>query len=112
MSVPPDGWVVCILFTIGFMGGAAMLAGKALAANWKPAWQIAAYGVLLGAADRFLIYGLFGGELLSLTGFLFDTLLIEACGLCAWRITQASRMVAQYPWLYERVGPFCWRRFD
>jgi hypothetical protein len=108
-ALPPDGWAICLVFTLGIMGGAAWLAGQALAQNWKPAWQMAAYGLLLAAADRFLVFALFGGALLSLPGFIFDAALIEACGLVGWRMTQAARMVAQYPWLYERAGPFAWR---
>jgi hypothetical protein len=28
----------------------------------------------------------------------------------AYYLTRARRMVQQYPWLYERRGPFGWRR--
>jgi hypothetical protein len=28
----------------------------------------------------------------------------------AFRATQVGRMVAQYPWLYERSGPLSYRR--
>ena len=29
--------------------------------------------------------------------------------LLAFRLTLARKMPAQYPWLYERAGPFHWR---
>jgi branched-chain amino acid transport system ATP-binding protein len=29
--------------------------------------------------------------------------------LLAYRITQASKMVSQYPWIYERNGLFGWK---
>lgn len=108
-AFPPDGWPVYLVFTGAIMGGAAALAGQALAANWRPARQMVAYGLLLAAVDRFLVFALFGGDLLSPWGFLADAALIEASGLCAWRFTRARRMVTQYPWLFERAGPFGWR---
>jgi Domain of unknown function (DUF6867) len=96
--------VTCVLF-----GAAAALAGQALARNWRKAWQVAPYALLLAAADRFLLYALFGAELLSVSGYLVAAAVIYAIAALAYRVTQAGRMVAQYPWLYERAGPFSWR---
>ena len=47
---------------------------RAWPSNWKPAWQVVAACFGLALADRFLIYALFGGELLSLSGFIIDFL--------------------------------------
>lgn len=100
---------VFFVLTVVLMGGAGYMTGQALGATWRPAWQVIAYGVLLGFTDRFLNFALFDGPLLSLAGYLVDTAVIIAIALTAFRLTRARRMVAQYPWLYERDGPFSWR---
>jgi hypothetical protein len=106
LGAPP---AVFVGVTLVLFGGAAWLTGQALAGTWRPAWQAFVYAPLLAAVDRFLIYALFGGELLSLPGYLFHAALLLAIMLLAYRFTRARRMVSQYPWLYERAGPFSWR---
>lgn len=98
------------VLTVGFMGGAGWLTGQAVALTWRPLRQVLAACLLLGCGDRFLVFALFEGNLLSLAGFLVDSSVIVAFGACGWRVTRARRMVVQYPWLYERAGPFGWRR--
>ncbi|MCG8357991.1 MAG: hypothetical protein MI920_20695 [Kiloniellales bacterium] len=100
---------VFIGLTLGIMGFAAFMTGQALANTWRPVWQAVIYSFLLGFADRFLTWGLFEGELLSLRGYFVDSLVLLAISLTAYRITQARKMVTQYPWLYERSGLFGWR---
>jgi len=95
--------------TVCLMGFAAFMTGQAVAVTWKPAWHAAAYAVLLGMADRFLAFALFGGSLLSLSAYLLDTATLAAIALLAWRLGRARKMVAQYPWLYERAGALSWR---
>ena len=95
--------------TVVIIGGAGWLMGQALGSHWRPVWQVFPYAILLGLTDRFFVWGLFGGELLSLWGFVIDSCVILAMALCAYRITRVHRMVNQYPWLYERAGPFAWR---
>lgn len=102
-------WQVFIGLTVVIMGGTGYLAGQALARGWRPAWQILPYAALLGLADRFLSYALFDAELLSLSGYLIGTAVILVLATLAYRITRAAKMVAQYPWLYRRAGPFAWR---
>ena len=97
------------LFTIVLMGGAGFLTGQALATTWRPVSQAFGYSLLLGAANRFLVFALFGGPLLSLYGYILDTAVITAICLMGYRLTRAARMVRQYPWLYERSGLFGWR---
>jgi len=91
------------------MGFASFMTGQALANTWRPMWQAVPYCLLLGAADRFLTWGLFQGELLLLSGYVVDTLVLIAIALFAYRLTLAHKMVAQYPWIYERVGLLSWR---
>jgi hypothetical protein len=91
------------------IGGAAIMTGRALADGWKPAWQVVAACFGLALADRFLVYALFEGELLSLSGFIIDFLVITALALIAHRLTMVHKMVAQYPWRYERQSLFTFR---
>lgn len=100
---------VFIGVTVCLMGFAAFMTGKALAQTWKPAWHAVAYAGLLGLADRFLAYALFGGELLSLPAYLIDSGVLAGIALFAFRLARARKMVAQYPWLYERAGLLDWR---
>ena len=88
------------------VGGAAVLTGRAIAHNWKPAWQVVLACIGLTLADRFLVFALFGGELLSLSGFATHLAVILALGLIAWRSALAAKMVRQYPWRYQRTSPF------
>jgi hypothetical protein len=99
---------VFIGLTLILAGGAAYMMGQALAITWRPINQVVLYALLLGVADRFLVFALFDGELLSLGGYLIDTLVLTAIGLLAYRITRVNKMVNQYPWLYQRKGLFNW----
>jgi hypothetical protein len=101
---------VLIGLTLILFGGFAFMTGQALAGTWRPWWQVIPYTLLLGAADRFLGFALFGGDLLSLTGWLFDSAILVAIGLLSYRLTQVRRMAAQYPWLYIRTGLFTLRQ--
>jgi Domain of unknown function (DUF6867) len=90
-------------------GFAAFMTGQAIANTWRPYWQVVVYCGLLGAAARFLIYGLFDGALWSLSGYLIGTGVLMLIGTFAFRLTRARRMVLQYPWLYKRTGLFTWQ---
>ncbi len=100
---------VFIGVTVVLMGGAGYLTGQALARGWRPVWQVVGYGLLLGFADRFLTFSLFDGTLVTAAGYAIDTTVILAFALVGYRATLAAKMVAQYPWLYHRAGPFGWR---
>ncbi len=101
---------VSIGLTLILMGFAAYMTGQAMAITWRPIWHLGIYGMLLGFADRFLIFSLFQGQLLSPVGYLIDTAVLIAISLFAYRFNQARKMASQYPWLYERVGLFGWRQ--
>ena len=100
---------VFVGLTLVIMGFAAYMTGQGLANTWRPVWQPVLYCALLGFADRFLVFALYDGELLSLTGYLIDSAALIAIALFAYRSSQARRMVSQYPWLYDRAGLFGWR---
>jgi hypothetical protein len=99
-----------ILFVTGLIGGgAAWLAGRAVAQTWRPFWHALLSMALLGAAVRFVHFALFEADLFAAAPYVVDTLYLAAVGSLAWRVTRTSQMVTQYPWLYERAGPFAWR---
>ena len=95
--------VVLITGVLG--GGAAFLAGRAIAQTWRPYWHVLFYMAMLGAAVRFVHFALFEGALLSPASYLADTLYLIVSGSLAWRMTRAAQMATQYYWLYERTGP-------
>ena len=103
---------VYIGLTLVVFGFAAVMTGAALASNWRPWLQLLVYTLLLGAADRFLVYALFGGDLLSLSGYLRDTASLLLIGAVSYRITQVKKMVTQYPWQYQRQNWFFYRSVD
>ncbi|MFQ6017556.1 MAG: DUF6867 family protein [Kiloniellaceae bacterium] len=100
---------VFIALTVFIMGGAAFMTGQAMATTWRPLGQLFFYCFLLGLTDRFLTWGLFQGELLSVSGFIVDTAVLTAIGLFAYRVTRVWKMASQYPWLYERTSLWTYR---
>jgi hypothetical protein len=102
-------WPVFVFVTLVLFGWVAIMAATALARMWRPWWQNIAYGLILGLANRVLEMMLFNGPLLSLQGYIVDTTYIVIVMLLVYRAALTRRMLIQYPWLYERVGPFEWR---
>jgi hypothetical protein len=99
--------VVLITGIIG--GGAAWLAGRALAHTWRPFWHVIGYMLLLGCVVRFVHFALFEADLLAPLSYAADTVFLLCVGCLAWRITRTNQMVTQYSWMYERTSPFTWR---
>ena len=91
-------------------GGAAFLAGRAIAQTWRPFWNVLIYMAILGAGVRFVHFALFEATLLSPVSYVADTLYLVLMGALAWRMTRAAQMATQYYWLYERTGPLTWRK--
>jgi hypothetical protein len=103
---------VTVGLTVILMGFCAFMTGQAVANTWRPMYQMVAYSILLGFLDRFLTYALFQGQLLSLSGYIFDTLIIFVIAMLSFRFTRVNKMLSQYPWLYERTGPLSFRKRD
>ena len=101
---------VFILVTVILGGGAAALAGRAIAVTWRPWGQVFAYSLILGAVVRFFHFALFDGTLLSVYYYLVDCAVCLAFGLAGFRATRAAQMVSQYRWINEPGGPLRWRR--
>ena len=101
-------WIFFFL-TVVFGGGAAFLAGRALAQKWRPVWQAVFYMLLLGLAVRFFHYALFEEPLLSLRSYAVDFAIAFASSSLGYRLVRARQMAVQYGWLFRRRGPLGWR---
>src|SRR5271165_6034582 len=103
---------VFFLVSICMGGGAAWLAGRAIAATWRPWWHIALYMLLLTLAVRFLHFALFDSKFLSLHYYLVDYAFCLGFGLLGFRLMRVTQMVTRYGWINQRTGAFRWRRRD
>jgi hypothetical protein len=104
-----ETWLQVLMVTGAIGGGAALLAGRAISATWRPFWHVIAYMTMLGAGVRFLHFALYQADILSLPSYLVDTIFLMAVGSISYRMTRVRQMARQYPWLYEQTGPFSWR---
>jgi hypothetical protein len=98
-----------VVFTLILGGGAAFLAGQALAGGWKSIGLLLFYMLIFTFGLRFLDYALFGSELTSLKYYLSHGAIVVAAALLGYRLKRVNQMTSQYPWLYERSGPLSWR---
>ena len=105
-----DSFGVFVLVTIVLGGGAAWLAGRAVASTWRPWWQVLFYMLILGAAVRFIHFSLFSGTLLSLHYYAVDYTICLAAGMLGFRSARATQMVTQYRWINAPDGLRGWRR--
>jgi len=102
-------FVEFIGITLVLFGGFAFMMGQAIGETWKPAWFNVPYSFLLGAANHFIDCALFGGDWGSLAHYLLNVAVAIVISLLSFRITQARKMVTQYPWIYERNGLLGWK---
>ncbi len=109
-----------LLITVAAGGGAAFVIGRSQARAWEPLWRAALFCLLLGAAVRFLHWGLLTsaaleswraaqGTLLSARYYLSDTAWLIGFAALGFQAERASQMTRQYGWLYKRVGVLFWR---
>ena len=101
---------IFLLVTVVLGGGAAALAGRAIAGTWRPWWQIVAYMLILGCAVRFIHFALFDGTLLSIHYYAVDTVICLICAMLGFQTARASQMVTQYRWINAPDGWLRWRR--
>ena len=100
-----------ILLVTGVLGGgAAFLAGRALAQTWRPFWHVLIHMALLGCAVRFVHFALFEGTLLSPQYYAVDTIVCLIFGFLGFRVTRAAQMATQYGWINLRAGLLGWSR--
>ncbi|MGN6748331.1 MAG: DUF6867 family protein [Xanthobacteraceae bacterium] len=105
-----DSLGVFLLVTVILGGGAAALAGRAVALTWRPWWHLVVYMLMLGATVRFIHFALFNGTLLSVHYYVVDAAVCMAFGFAGFQAARARRMIDQYPWINEPDGPLRWRR--
>jgi hypothetical protein len=103
---------VFLLVSVLMGGGAAWLAGRALAATWRPWWYLALYMLPLALAVRFFHYALFDSKFLTLHYYLVDYAVCLGCGLLGFRLMRVEQMVTRYSWINERAGVLRWRTRD
>ena len=101
---------VFFLVAVAMGGGAAWLAGRSIAATWRPWWHVAIYMLLLALAVRFMHFALFNSKLLSLHYYLVDYAVCLTSGLLAFRAMRVRQMVTNYRWINEPAGLLRWRR--
>ena len=101
---------VFVFVTIVLGGGASWLAGRAVAATWRPWWQVVIYMLILGAAVRFIHFSLFDGTLLSPHYYAVDSAVCLIAGFFGFRAARAAQMVTQYRWINAPDGVLGWRR--
>jgi hypothetical protein len=94
-----DSFGVFLLVTVVLGGGAAWLAGRAIALTWRKWWHVVGYMLILGLAIRFFHFALFDGTLVSPYYYAVDTLIAIAAATLAFRITRARQMARQYGFL-------------
>src|SRR5262245_20788391 len=100
------------LVTIVMGGGAAWLAGRAIAMTWRPWWHVAFYMVVLAVAVRFIHSAVFGTSFLSLHYYLVDVVICLVFGFLGFREKPVYQMVTRYKWINQRAGLLRWRRRD
>src|SRR5215831_19828081 len=95
--------------TVGLGGGAAALAGRAIAATWRPWWDVVKYMFLLGLAVRFIHFSVYQSVFLSWHYYLVDATVCLIIGLLSFRLKRVQQMVTSYNWINQRDGLLRWR---
>ena len=94
-----------LLVTVVLGGGAAWLAGRAIAQTWRPWWSVVAYMLILALAVRFIHFALFSGTLLSLQFYAADAAVAILFAGLGFHMTRRRQMARQYAFLGARVSP-------
>jgi hypothetical protein len=100
---------VFLLLSVFLGGGAAFMAGRSLAKDWRSLTSLMIFMIPLGAGVRFLHFALFQHQLFSLAHFIVTLLILMVFAFFGYRLKRIDQMTTQYPWLYERSGLLTWR---
>jgi hypothetical protein len=100
-----NSFAVFLAVTVILGGGAAWMAGRAVANAWSQWWLVAFYAALIGAAVRFIHFSLFGATLLSPHYYAVDTLIVLAFAAGGFRVTRAHQMARQYGFMHKTSSP-------
>ncbi len=93
-----------LLVTVVLGGGAAWLAGRAIAQTWRPWWSVVAYMLILALAVRFIHFALFSGTLLSPHYYAVDAAAAILFAGLGFRVTRRRQMARQYGFLGPRAA--------
>jgi len=74
-------------------GTAAALAGRAIAATWRPWWDVVKYMFLLGLAVRFIHFSVYQSVFLSWHYYLVDATVCLIIGLLSFRLKRVQQVV-------------------
>jgi hypothetical protein len=88
-----------LLVTVILGGGAAFIAGRAVAQTWRPWRRGVIYMLILGAAVRFIHFALFDGAFASIAAYGLDTAVVIAFFAAGFRAMRTRQMVRQYGFL-------------
>jgi hypothetical protein len=108
----PNGDWVFLLVTVVMGGLAAHATGSAIAATWRPRWQLVVYGFLIAAAVRFIHYALFHEPFVAPRSYVVDLVVLIAAALLGFRLTRRRQMREQYDWLVAGTAEPTTRRAD
>jgi hypothetical protein len=105
-----DSLGVFLLVTVLLGGGAAWLAGRAIAQTWRPWWSLIPYMLILGVAIRFFHVTLFNGTALSPHYYAVDTCIALMFAGLGFHLTRKAQMRRQYGFLDITAAPSAARR--
>src|SRR5262249_22041523 len=99
-----DSLGVFLLVTVLLGGGAAWLAGRAIAPAWRPWWGLIPYMLILGVAIRSFHVTLFDGTALSPRYYAVDTAVALIFAGLGFHLTRKAQMRRQYGFLDTTVA--------
>jgi hypothetical protein len=108
----PNGDWVFLLVTVVMGGLAAYATGNAIAATWRPRWQLVAYGILIACAVRFIHYALFQEPFVAPRSYVVDLVVLITAASLGFRFTRRRQMREQYDWLAPGTAKSVARRAD
>jgi hypothetical protein len=108
----PNGDWVFLLVTVCMGGLASYATGSAVAATWRPRWQLLAYGFLIAAAVRFIHYALFDEPFIAPRSYVVDLVVLIAAAAIGFGATRRRQMREQYDWLVSGTAEPTSRRAD
>lgn len=108
----PNGDWVFLLVTVVMGGLAAYATGSAIAATWRPRWQLVVYGFMIAAAVRFIHYALFEEPFIAPRSYVVDLVVLIAAASLGFGLTRRRQMREQYDWLLAGTGEAETRRSD
>jgi uncharacterized membrane protein SirB2 len=106
----PSFWAF-VMISVVIGGWTAWRTGKSVATSWGEIIpNVLVYILMLGIGIRFVHHALFNGTMFSLQYYVVDTVILFIFAVLGFRYTRAKQMSTQYYWLYEKAGPFSWRK--